>query len=315
MAVGIYTHPKMSHTIFHDKDTRNVLFRSRVEFVNFPEQADVLIGNRESLIQDFITKFAASKRYLLWTHEPLFWTSAAKWATISGQRVRTMSLHSGDVFLDNCFYASIKLHRVYRSSSPRKTLNRTVVVVSTAKTQGDPEVTRRADGVDLSKLRYELAMAGHSKRQVHIYGKFWPSGVSRAENRSGYWPRSKYKILEGYDFNLCFENCLVPHYCSEKIWQAVHCGCLPIYFGQQTIYRDFPRDSFLDYTLLNDPDALFDTINRMTCDEFNHRYDNCLAAFQKAYPLGKESRARSATYAALQIIALTLPNTATKEPA
>ena len=93
MTVRIYTHPKMSHTIFHDKDTRNVLFRSGVEFVNFPEQADVLIGNCESLVQDFITKFAASKRYLLGTHEPLFWTSAAKWATISGQRGRTMSLH------------------------------------------------------------------------------------------------------------------------------------------------------------------------------------------------------------------------------
>jgi hypothetical protein len=159
MIVRIHTHPKMSHTIFHDKDTRNVLFHSGVEFVNFPEQADVLIGNRESLIQDFITKFAASKRYLLWTHEPLFWTSAAKWATISGQRVRTMSLHSGDVFLDNFFYASIKLHRVYRSSPPRKTLNRTVAAVSTAKTQGDPEVTRRADGVDLAKLRYELAIS------------------------------------------------------------------------------------------------------------------------------------------------------------
>jgi hypothetical protein len=52
---------KTTIAIFHDKDTRNVLFRSGVEFVNFPEQADVLIGNRESLIQDFITKFAAAK--------------------------------------------------------------------------------------------------------------------------------------------------------------------------------------------------------------------------------------------------------------
>jgi Glycosyltransferase family 10 (fucosyltransferase) C-term len=306
VSVRVCLHPKVKYTIFQKENTHDVLVRMGIEFVDAPERASVLIGNYEKLIRDFIDHFGASKRYLLWTHEPNFWTSTEKWATIAGQRVRTMSLHSGEVFFDNYFYASVRPNPAPRMWSARRKLNRTMVMVAGAKMRGDPEIVRRANGIDLSKTRYELALAGHAKGQLHVYGRMWPPGVSRGQSRMGSWSLAKYKILEDYDFNVCFENSLVPNYCSEKIWQAIYCGCLPVYYGQDSIYRDFPPDSFLDYALLGDQDALFDAVNRMSCKEFNERYEKCLRVFQRVFSLRDAAREQAARYAALQIIALDL---------
>jgi hypothetical protein len=304
MSVNIYVHPRMKYTIFQKERTRDVLISFGVEFVDAPEEGDILVGNYEALIREFIDAFGASKRYLLWTHEPMFWTAPEKWAMIAGQRVRTMSLHSGEVFFDNYYYASIHPGTVCRPITPRRQLNRTVVMVASAKNESNAARAGMADGIELLTLRYHLAMAGHRKGQLDIYGMHWPEGVSRGQSRYGQWSLAKYKILEGYDFNLCFENSLVPYYCSEKIWQAIHCGCLPIYYGQDAIYEDFPPDSFLDYATLGSADALFEAVNRMSLREFHDRYERCLRVFQRTFPLGHLSQDQAARYAALQMIAL-----------
>jgi hypothetical protein len=82
MSVRIYLHPQVKYTIFQKENTRNLLVDMGIDFVDNPEQATVLIGTYEKLIREFVRSFGASKRYILWTHEPNFWTSTAKWATI-----------------------------------------------------------------------------------------------------------------------------------------------------------------------------------------------------------------------------------------
>lgn len=310
MSVNVYVHPKMKYTIFQKDYTRAALLRHGVRLVDSPEQATVLVGNYEQLLRELIDVFGASKRYLLWTHEPFFWRSTDQWAMIAGQRVRTVSLHSGEVFFNNYFYSSILPNPDARPPASRRKLNRTIVMVASAKTQGDPGIVGRANNIDLLQIRYQLAILGHRTGQCDIYGRHWPDGVSRGRSRFGQWSLAKYKILEGYDFNLCFENSLVPYYCSEKIWQAIHCGCLPIYYGQDSIYQDFPPESFLDYASLGSPDALFDAVRCMTLREFNERYRRCLEVFEQAFPLGRGAQEYAACYAAVQIIALDLGCTA-----
>jgi hypothetical protein len=305
MSVSVYVHPRMKYTIFQKERTRDVLKCFGVEFVDAPEAANVLVGNHGGLIREFVDTFGDAKRYLLWTHEPMFWTSPEKWAVIAGQRVRTISLHSGEVFFDNYYYASINPGEVNRRTQ-RTQLNRRVVMVASAKMQDDPAGFGLASGVDLLTLRYNLAMAGYRKKQLDIYGMNWPAGVSRGQSRYGQWSLAKYKILEKYDFNLCFENSLVPYYCSEKIWHAIHCGCLPIYFGQDAVYEDFPPESFLDYAVLGSADALFEAVEQMSVREFRERYDRCLQVFEQAFPLGHVSQDQAARYAALQLIALNM---------
>jgi len=296
----------MKYTIFQRDYTRAVLLRYGVRLVESPQIANILVGNYEHLLRELIESYGASKRYMLWTHEPSFWRSTEKWAIIADQRVRTLSLHSGEVFFNNYFYSSIPLNSNARATTPRRKLNRTMVMVASAKTQGDPGIVARANNVDLLRVRYDLAMLGYRSGHCDVYGRHWPAGVSRGQSRFGQWSLTKYKILEQYDFNLCFENSLIPYYCSEKIWQAIYCGCLPIYYGQASIYQDFPEDSFLDYARIRTPDVLFDTVHRMTVGEFNQRYRRCLEVFERAYRLGRVAQEHAACYAALQIIALDL---------
>lgn len=309
MSVCVYVHPKMKYTIFQKDNTRAVLIRHGVRLVDSPERATVLVGSYEQLLRELIDVYGASKRYLLWTHEPFFWRSTEKWGIIAGQRVRIISLHSGEVFFNNYFYSSILLNTDSCRTTPRRKLNRTVVMVASAKSHGDPDIVGRANNIDLLRIRYQLAILGRFAGQCDVYGRHWPAGISCGQSRFGQWSLAKYKILEGYDFNLCFENSLIPYYCSEKIWQAIHCGCLPIYYGHASIYEDFPENSFIDYALLGSPAALFEAVNRMTIREFNSRYHLCLQVFERAFPLGRIAQEHAACYAAIQIIALDLATT------
>jgi alpha(1,3/1,4) fucosyltransferase len=42
---------------------------------------------------------------------------------------------------------------------------------------------------------------------------------------------NKFEYLKNYKFNLCPENSNYPGYCTEKVFEAINCGCIPIYWG------------------------------------------------------------------------------------
>ena len=94
----------------------------------------------------------------------------------------------------------------------------------------------------------------------------------------------KFDILANYTFNLCLENTIAPFYCTEKIWNAITSGCLPIYYGSGTrIYDDFPQNSFLDYSALGSPDALFDKVLKMSDEEYCERFNLCVQTYNRIY--------------------------------
>jgi alpha(1,3/1,4) fucosyltransferase len=42
---------------------------------------------------------------------------------------------------------------------------------------------------------------------------------------------NKFEYLNNYKFNLCPENSNYPGYCTEKVFEAIKCGCIPVYWG------------------------------------------------------------------------------------
>jgi len=304
MIATIYTHPRMANTIFQSEKLRKTMVESGIEFVADPKEAMVLVANRMPMIRELTKKFGSSKKYLLWTHEPNFYKSGAKWANNFNQKIRTISLRSGEIFEDNYYY--IEIPRVEPKPAAVTTninLNRRIVFVGKGPGHNSKE-SPAVKGASLEHLRCEIALAGFRMGGLDIFGMGWPPGISKGESRRGAWSLAKYKILVNYHFNLCFENTLFPYYCSEKIWHSIYCGCLPIYFGQETIYKDFPRDSFLDYTEFGTPEALLDKVDGMSGEEFAGRYNKCLEVLEKALPIGDRSRQRAARYAASQIRAM-----------
>jgi alpha(1,3/1,4) fucosyltransferase len=56
---------------------------------------------------------------------------------------------------------------------------------------------------------------------------------------------AKLKFLGAYRFNLCFENRAFDGYTTEKLPEAYRAGCVPLYWGNPLIDRDFNPKSFL----------------------------------------------------------------------
>ncbi len=57
----------------------------------------------------------------------------------------------------------------------------------------------------------------------------------------------KVKTLSSYKFTLCFENCAYPGYISEKIFDCLAAGSIPIYLGAQDITSLVPESCFIGF--------------------------------------------------------------------
>jgi hypothetical protein len=86
----------------------------------------------------------------------------------------------------------------------------------------------------------------------------WRERISRSGlRRHGPCPQ-KSAVLVGFEYALACENAACAGYVTEKIFDAMHAGCIPIYRGAPDIQRHVPAEAFIDGRGLaeaDDPDA------------------------------------------------------------
>jgi len=85
--------------------------------------------------------------------------------------------------------------------------------------------------------------------------------------------KTKFEVLSHARFSICFENARdIPGYITEKIFDCLFAGCVPIYWGEPHIERLIPKNCFIDFRLfLQKPDpyaALNQFLHQMTESEF-----------------------------------------------
>jgi hypothetical protein len=86
----------------------------------------------------------------------------------------------------------------------------------------------------------------------------------------------KIEFLKRYKFNIAFENTSLPGYTTEKIVEPMAARCLPIYWGNPLIDREFNPKSFLNYFDFRDEDALIEKIIEL--DESDALYRQYMTA-------------------------------------
>jgi hypothetical protein len=64
-------------------------------------------------------------------------------------------------------------------------------------------------------------------------------------NNTGYRMISKSKELSEYKFAIAFESGISPGYVTEKIFEPLVAGCVPIYFGDESCLTDFNDKAFV----------------------------------------------------------------------
>ena len=110
---------------------------------------------------------------------------------------------------------------------------------------------RELYGERLKAIRYFSAVPGFD-----LYGWRWnkmprhPLYFYYGRYAKRVWrgtPEDKAKTLGQYKFSICFENCEVPGWISEKIYDCFAAGCIPIYLGAPDITSYVPADCFIDF--------------------------------------------------------------------
>lgn len=81
--------------------------------------------------------------------------------------------------------------------------------------------------------------------------------------------KNKQLVLSESKFCICFENARdIRGYLTEKIFDCLFSGCLPIYWGEPHIERWLPNDCFIDFRNFKSYEQLFNYLKEMTSYEF-----------------------------------------------
>ncbi len=112
------------------------------------------------------------------------------------------------------------------------------------------------------RLGYAKALMQHL--DVHCYGKFLNNRV--IEHDAG--RKSKLAILARYPFTLAFENAIARDYVTEKFFDPLLCGSVPVYLGAPNIEDFAPGDHcFINAAKFPDPGTLADYVLTIARDQ------------------------------------------------
>ena len=76
----------------------------------------------------------------------------------------------------------------------------------------------------------------------------------------------KVEFLKDYRFCITYENSSAPGYCTEKLLHAKAAGCVPIYWGDPYVERDFDPAGFIDARAFRTPEELVAAVRRVEED-------------------------------------------------
>lgn len=264
-----------------------------------PEEARLIVGRRKSMFVP--EQRRPDQKHLLWTHEPFFDRTATHTVpnffpeNFDDRNLYVFNVHNGLVYTDN-FYLAPRAGKL-RNITTEADLNvpfsdKGITFAATFKLS---RCLVEEQDRSLNAARCELALDLHKRGRMRIIGREWPDGVAEDESRFENRARAKNAFLKSANFNFCYENCDADYYVTEKLWESIIGGCLPIYWSCSTIYQTFSKGSFIDGRDFADPDALLAFIDAMTFEDYQRRINLCRRAFNLAVKddMRLQSRLRS----------------------
>ena len=126
--------------------------------------------------------------------------------------------------------------------------------------------------------REARVLALEAELPLHHYG-LWRT-THRIDDRGR---ASKLAVLARYRFNLAYENCIDRDYVTEKWFDCLLAGCVPVYLGAPNIADFAPApDSYVDASAFADARALAAHLRALAADPA--RYAACFAWKQRPLP-------------------------------
>jgi len=86
---------------------------------------------------------------------------------------------------------------------------------------------------------------------------------------------SKRSILQSFQFSICYENAhSIPGYITEKIFDSLFAGCIPIYWGAPNIEKYIPENCFIDRRKFSSVDELYQFMKSMSMNDIKSYQEN-----------------------------------------
>lgn len=120
---------------------------------------------------------------------------------------------------------------------------------------------------NIYKTRKKVIEYFAAQPDFDLYGRGW-----EATDLKNIWQGEavdKFKVLKNYKFTLCFENAVFPGYITEKIFDAIFAGSVPIYYGAPDITDYIPREAFIDFRDFKNYEDLSVYIRQMKEEQYN----------------------------------------------
>lgn len=126
------------------------------------------------------------------------------------------------------------------------------------------------------------AIATLNKRNgVDLFGRGWDRWWSRQSIWWPYWRyrrsimssyrgscESKWDVLSNYRFSLCFENMPMTGYVTEKLFDCLYAGTVPIYWGAPDIDCLVPSGAFIDMRNFDNYNEMLDYVLSMSAHQW-----------------------------------------------
>lgn len=89
-------------------------------------------------------------------------------------------------------------------------------------------------------------------------------------NNIGYLVDNKIEWLKNYKFVMCFENDSSYGYLTEKLYDAMQAGCIPIYWGSKSCSDEFNGKSFINWHDYNNDEDVINRIMKLDKDPIKY---------------------------------------------
>jgi hypothetical protein len=96
--------------------------------------------------------------------------------------------------------------------------------------------------------------------QFDLYGAGWDASAYPSYKGA---PAHKVDVLPQYRFALVYENMIAPGWITEKLFDVLRCGVVPVYLGASNIEQYVPSDVFVDMRAFDNLDVLIATLGTM----------------------------------------------------
>ena len=284
--IKVYKLDSLKYTPFDENFILNdyLFLNKSLKFVEQPKEAEIIITSSEKHILRNPDLVIRNKKFLIWTNEPRVSTKQKSFRLFHlFSKIHVMNVYTKSVFVNQVTYQKKRFQNSL-PLNPKANLNKNkecVALMSFYEGGKHSKLIINSKNVDLIKLRSEIALFGYKHGFLEIYGKGWPNGISKEDSRNKNWVERKKEILSKYRFNLCFENTIAENYITEKIWDSIENYCLPIYYAGEdnSIYKIFPKNSFVDYAEFNTPEELFHYLKKISDIEYKSRLEKCIFVY------------------------------------